>query len=75
MMNPQLYDQELIEKLCEMSKRCFGTKWRFRKLSDKHGLSIEEIEKQMQAIVDYQEAELERLSETIKSSRTSNDND
>ena len=57
MINPCLIDKEVVARLKEKSKICFGSLWKFRKLADKVGATHEQIEEQMDAIINYKETE------------------
>lgn len=67
---------EIRQVLAIKSIRCFGSRWKWYRLAGKLGLTIAGIEKQMDAIILYQEKQIERLREqtSIKTSDTNRTN-
>lgn len=70
-MNPIMYEKERIEALCVMSIKCFGSKWAWRKLSERHGIDIDSMELQMKTIINYQEAQIEGIRGSNNASKGS----
>lgn len=66
MINPILMHIEDVERICDKSKRIWGSKWRWRKEADRRGFTWEEIEERLDNIFKRHEAIIEKARNNVK---------
>lgn len=75
MINPATMSKERVFELCRKSKFVFNAKWRWRKLCNRHGITIEMIEKQMDDQIEVFDKKLKKYKEKHEKLKAENGND
>lgn len=71
MINPCLVDKEIIEDLCKLSKKIFGSKWKWRKLANRRGARPEQMLESMTKTI----KSLEEINERLRAQNTNSKNE
>ena len=67
---PNVLDKTIRERLAKKSLYVFGSKTKWRNLAGNHNISIEEIEKQMDAMIKYAEEAIKNAGQEKRSGET-----
>ena len=63
MINPTMMNKEDVERLCKKSLKISGKKWLWRKTAEKHGLTWQEVEEQIDIKIKRDQEHLNRIEE------------